>query len=150
MPEMKYILLVEDDPNDAELIITGLVGNNLANRIVTVRDGEEALDYLKYTGKFAGRTDGLPALILLDLKLPKIDGLEVLRQVKTDENLRCLPIVILTSSHEDRDINEAYKLGANSYIVKPIDFRQFIDTIKRIVSYWSFVTKPTLFDRCKA
>jgi len=140
MPELKNILLVEDDPNDAELIITGLAENNLANRVVVVHDGEEALDYLNYRGKFAGRREGYPVVVLLDLKLPKIDGREVLRQIKTDEKMRCLPVIILTSSKEERDIVEGYKLGANTYIVKPVDFHQFIDVIKIVGSYWAIVS----------
>jgi CheY-like chemotaxis protein len=142
MPELCRILLVEDDPNDVELIMTGLAENNLVNEVVAVHDGEEALDYLHCHGKFAGGTDGHPAVVLLDLKLPKISGLEVLRQMKTDEKLRCIPVVILTSSKEDQDIVEGYKFGANSYVVKPVDFHRFIDAIKLIGAYWAIVSEP--------
>ena len=142
MPELKQILLVEDDPNDVELIITGLSENNLANEIVADHSGDEALDYLKYRGKYAGRTNGHPAVVLLDLKLPKISGLEVLRQIKSDENLKCIPVVILTSSKEDKDVVQGYALGANSYVVKPVDFHQFIDSIKLIGAYWAIVSEP--------
>ena len=148
MPELKHILLIEDDPYDAELIITGLDESNLTDRVVVVSDGEAALDYLNCHGKFATRTDGLPAFILLDLKLPKIDGLEVLRLIKTDKKLRCLPVIILTSSNEDRDIAEGYRQGANSYIVKPIDFQEFIEVMKRIGAYWAIVRKPTHISSC--
>jgi len=148
MPELKHILLVEDDPYDAELIITGLDETNLADRVVVVSDGEAALDYINCHGKFAGRTDGLPAFVLLDLKLPKIDGLEVLRLIKTDQKLRSLPVIILTSSNEDRDVAEGYRQGANSYIVKPIDFQEFIEVMKRIGAYWAIVRKPTLSGSC--
>ncbi len=150
MPELKHILLVEDDPYDAELIIRGLAENNLANRVVAVRDGEEALDYLNYRGKFAGRTEGYPVVVLLDLKMPKIGGHEVLRQIKTDEKLRCLPVVILTSSKDDQDIVEGYKLGANTYVVKPIDFHRFIDVIKLVGSYWAVVSEPAPVEKCDA
>jgi CheY-like chemotaxis protein len=149
MPELKHILLVEDDPYDAELIITGLAENNLANSVVTVRDGEEALDYLRFHGKFTDRKGGDPVVVLLDLKLPKINGLEVLKQIKADEKLKCLRVVILTSSKEDRDVLEGYKLGANSYIVKPVDFHKFIDVIKLIGSYWAIVTEPLPVEKCK-
>lgn len=148
MPELKHILLVEDDPYDAELIITGLAENNLANRVVTVRDGEEALDYLTYRGKYVDRTDGEPVVVLLDLKLPKIDGREVLRRVRANEKLKCLPVVILTSSKEHQDILEGYKLGANSYIVKPVDFHKFIDVIKLVGSYWAIVSEPLPIENC--
>jgi DNA-binding response OmpR family regulator len=111
--------------------------------------GNEALDYLNCCGKFADRTDGHPAVVLLDLKLPKVSGLEVLRQMKTDETLRCIPVVILTSSREDQDILEGYKLGANSYVVKPMDFHEFINAIKLIGIYWAIVSEPPPVDRCK-
>ncbi|MGD0885630.1 MAG: response regulator [Thermodesulfovibrionales bacterium] len=149
MPELKHILLIEDDPNDVELIITGLAENNLANAVVAVHDGNEALDYLNCREKFANRTDGNPAVVLLDLKLPKISGLEVLRQIKTDEKLRCIPVVILTSSKEDQDIVQGYSLGANSYVVKPVNFHQFIDAIKLIGAYWAIVSERPPDDGCK-
>jgi DNA-binding response OmpR family regulator len=142
MPELRRILLVEDDPYDAELVITALAESDLANDIVVLRDGEEALDYLYSRGKFLNRTDGTPSVILLDLKLPKIDGREVLRQLKSDETLKYLPVVILTSSKEDCDVYEGYRLGANSYVVKPVDFHKFMEFIKLIGSYWSIVSEP--------
>ncbi|MGD0886542.1 MAG: response regulator [Thermodesulfovibrionales bacterium] len=142
MPELRRILLVEDDPNDIELIMTGLAENNLVNEVVAVHDGEEALDYLHCRGKFASRTDGHPAVVMLDLKLPKISGLEVLSQMKTDEKLRCIPVVILTSSKENQDIVQGYQLGVNSYVVKPVNFHQFIDAIKLIGAYWAIVSEP--------
>ncbi len=149
MPELKRILLVEDDPNDAELIITGLSEKNLANEVAIVRDGEEALDFLYYRGKFVNRSDGYPAVVLLDLKLPKINGLEVLQQMKADEKLKCIPVVILTSSREDGDLEEAYRLGANSFVVKPVDFHQFVDVIKLIGAYWAVVSEPPPHMICK-
>ncbi|HXW68277.1 MAG TPA: response regulator [Dissulfurispiraceae bacterium] len=149
LPELKHILLVEDDPYDAELIIAGLAENDLAARVAVVHDGEEALDYLYSRGKFAGRTEGYPVVVLLDLKMPKMDGLEVLRQIRTDEKLRCLPVVMLTSSSEDQDILEGYKLGVNTYVVKPIDFHRFIEVIKLIGSYWTVVSKPAPVEKCR-
>lgn len=142
MAELKRILLVEDDPHDVELTLTGLAEYNLANEVVVARDGEEALDFLHRRGKFAGRTNGNPSVVLLDLKLPKVGGLEVLRQLKTDETLKMVPVVILTSSHEDRDMVEGYKLGTNAYVVKPVDFHQFVDAIKNIGAFWGIINEP--------
>lgn len=142
MKEMKRVLLVEDDPNDVELTMNGLAEYNLANEVVVARDGEEAVDYLFRRGKFAGRENGNPAVVLLDLKLPKIDGLEVLRRMKSDENLKMVPVVILTSSREDRDMIEGYKLGTNAYVVKPVDFHQFIDAVRHIGVFWSLINEP--------
>lgn len=142
MEKLKRILLVEDDPHDVELTLTGLTEYNLANEVVVARDGEEALDFLHRRGKFAGRTDGNPSVVLLDLKLPKVGGLEVLRQLKTDEKLKMVPVVILTSSHEDRDMVEGYKLGTNAYVVKPVDFHQFVDAIKHIGAFWAVINEP--------
>jgi DNA-binding response OmpR family regulator len=142
MEKLKRILLVEDDPYDVELTITGLSEFNLANEVVVARDGEEALDFLHRRGKFAGRTDGNPSVVLLDLKLPKVGGLEVLRDLKNDETLKMVPVVILTSSHEDRDMVEGYKLGTNAYVVKPVDFHQFVDAIKHIGAFWAVINEP--------
>jgi CheY-like chemotaxis protein len=142
MEKLKRILLVEDDPYDVELTLTGFSEFHLANEVVVARDGEEALNFLHRRGKFAGRTDGNPAVVLLDLKLPKVGGLEVLRQLKTDESLKMVPVVILTSSHEDRDMVEGYKLGTNAYVVKPVDFHQFVDAIKHIGAFWALINEP--------
>lgn len=149
MPELKSILLVEDDPNDMELIITGLAENNLANKVVAVGDGEQALDYLSCLGKFTLRTDGNPVVVLLDLKLPKVDGFEVLKHIRSNERLKTIPVVILTSSREDQDIVEGYKLGANGYVVKPVDFHEFVDAIKLIGSYWAIVNEPPPVRACE-
>ncbi|PKL08049.1 MAG: two-component system response regulator [Spirochaetae bacterium HGW-Spirochaetae-7] len=131
------ILLVEDNPNDAELTLRALRKNNLTNTIVHVRDGEEALDYLFGTGKFEGReVAARPRLMLLDLKLPKVDGLEVLKAVKSDPRTSSTPVVILTTSKEENDVKKGYQLGVNSYIVKPVDFDKFITSVKEIGFYW--------------
>jgi DNA-binding response OmpR family regulator len=127
MQSLKRILLVEDDSNDMELTMTALQGSNIANEIDVVRDGEQALDYLYRRDKFQGREGGNPVVVLLDLKLPKVDGIEVLRQIKSNEQLKTTPVVILTSSREDRDMVETYKLGVNAYVVKPVDFSAFVD-----------------------
>lgn len=139
------ILLVEDSPDDAELTIRALKKNNLANKLVHVSDGEEALDYLFARGIFSQRTIGNgPRLILLDLKLPKVDGLEVLREVKGNPLTAATPVVVLTSSKEERDIVDSYKLGVNSYIVKPVDFRQFVDAVKDLGMYWLVLNESPL------
>ena len=140
--ELKRILLVEDDPNDVELTMSGLAEYNLANEVIVARDGEEALDYLYRQGKFATRENGNPVVVLLDLKLPKVDGLEVLRRMKSDESLKIVPVVILTSSREEKDMVEGYRLGTNAYVVKPVDFHQFVDAIKNLGAFWSIINEP--------
>jgi DNA-binding response OmpR family regulator len=139
---MKSILLVEDDPNDVELIIAGLAAHNLANDIVVARDGEEAIDYMECKGKFAGRTCDNPAVVLLDLKLPKVGGLEVLKHIKNDPKFELVPVVILTSSREDRDVVEGYRLGTNGYVVKPLDFHEFVDAVKLTGAFWAVINEP--------
>ena len=133
----KYILLVEDNPDDEALTLRALMKNKISNEVVTVRDGVEALDYLFGTGPYTGRdTLDTPQVILLDLKLPKISGLEVLRRVRSDDRTHLLPVVILTSSKEERDLIEGYSLGANSYIRKPVDFTQFTEAVRQLGLYW--------------
>jgi len=135
------ILLVEDNPEDAEMTIRALRKRNLANQLHWVKDGEEALDYLFCTGQYAGRKPGrAPKLVLLDIKMPKVDGIEVLRRVKGSE-LRTIPVVVMTSSNEERDVLESYRLGANSYIVKPVQFEAFLDTVAKIGLYWMLTNR---------
>ena len=136
------ILLVEDDPRDVELTMTALEDYNLTNEVVVVHDGEEALDYLYCRGKFESRINQNPAVMLLDLKLPKIDGLEVLEKVKSDEKLRMIPVVVLTSSREERDMVASYKLGVNAYVVKPVDFHEFVNAIKELGVFWAIINEP--------
>jgi two-component system response regulator len=141
--EEKTILLVEDNPDDVDLTLRAFKKNNIFNKVVIARDGAEALDYLMGTGIHVGRdVRDLPVVILLDLKLPKISGLEVLRQIRSNEITKLLPVVILTSSSEENDIINGYKLGANSYIRKPVDFNQFIDAIKVLGLYWLIWNEP--------
>jgi CheY-like chemotaxis protein len=137
MTELGRILLVEDNPHDVELTLGALEANNLANEVVVARDGAEALDYLFRRGSHAGRGPGDPVVVMLDLKMPRVDGLEVLRQVKSDPGLRALPIVMLTSSKEERDLVESYRLGVNAYVVKPVDFGQFAAAIREIGVFWA-------------
>ena len=139
------ILLVEDNPNDVELTLHALKKNNLTNPVHVVRDGGEALEFIFCTGAYADRSiQNAPKVILLDLKLPKVDGLEVLRQVKADARTQAIPVVVLTSSNEERDIVESYQLGVNSYIVKPVDFDQFTEAMRVIGLYWLLMNKPPL------
>lgn len=140
--ELKRILLVEDSPNDVELILTSLAENQLGNEVVVVRDGEEALDYLYRRGVFRLRMEGNPVVVLLDLKLPKVDGLEVLAQIKSDLDLRIVPVVVLTSSREEPDLSRCYELGTNAYVVKPIDFHEFVDVIKQLGLFWAIINEP--------
>ena len=142
MERLGRILMVEDDSKDVELTLTALEDYNLANEVVVARDGEEALDYLYCRGKFSTRSHDNPAVILLDLKLPKVDGLEVLKQIKSDENLRFIPVVVLTSSKEEKDLVTSYKLGVNAYVVKPVDFHQFVNAIKELGMFWAIVNEP--------
>jgi CheY-like chemotaxis protein len=142
MNDLKRILLVEDDPKDVELTLAGLTDYNLANEVIVTRDGEEALDYLRRTGKYQTRPHGNPAVMLLDLKLPKVNGFEVLEQVRADENLKMIPVVVLTSSHEERDLVKSYKLGVNAYVVKPVEFHQFVNAVKELGAFWAVVNEP--------
>jgi CheY-like chemotaxis protein len=139
MDKLGRILLVEDDDRDVELTINALEEYNLANEVVVARDGEEALDYLYCRGKHSARSSDNPAVLLLDLKLPKVDGLEVLRQVKSDEDLKMIPVVVLTSSREEKDLVASYRLGVNAYVVKPVDFHEFVDAIKELGAFWGVV-----------
>ena len=136
------ILMVEDDPKDVELTLTALEDYNLANEVVVTHDGEEALDYLYSRGPYKMRSGDNPAVLLLDLKLPKVDGLEVLRQIKTDEKLRMIPVVVLTSSKEEKDMVASYKLGVNAYVVKPVDFHEFVNAIKELGVFWAVINQP--------
>lgn len=136
-----HILLVEDNPDDVELALHALKKNNILNPIDVARDGQEALDYLLREGRYADCKTDMPGLILLDLKLPKVDGIEIIRIIKGNEKLKRIPIVVLTSSKEERDVVESYNLGVNSYIRKPVDFDQFVDTVRHIGYYWLLINE---------
>ncbi len=139
----KNILLVEDNPDDEALALRALKKNNIANEVVVARDGAEALDYLFGTGEYSDRdTSKTPQIVLLDLKLPKVDGLEVLRQIRADDRTKLLPVAILTSSKEEKDLMEGYRLGANSYIRKPVDFNQFSESVRQLGLYWLVLNEP--------
>ena len=142
MATVGRILLVEDDPKDVELTLIALEDYNLANEVIVLGDGAEALDYLRCRGNFAGRSTENPAVLLLDLKLPKVDGLEVLQQIKSDEKLQAIPVVVLTSSREERDMITSYKLGVNAYVVKPVDFHEFVNAIKELGVFWAIINEP--------
>jgi CheY-like chemotaxis protein len=140
--ELKRIVLAEDNPNDVELTLAALSDINLANEVVVVRDGAEALDYLFRRNQYAQRAPGNPAVLLLDLKMPKIDGLDVLRALKADDQLKTIPVVMLTSSREEQDLVSSYKLGVNAYVVKPVDFRAFIDAVRQMGAFWAVINEP--------
>jgi CheY-like chemotaxis protein len=142
MMEIHTILLAEDNANDVELTLTALNENHLANEIVVVRDGVEALDYLYRRNAYAGRPAGNPGLVLLDLKMPRVDGLEVLRTIKSDPNLKTIPVVALTSSRHEQDLIASYDLGVNAYVVKPVDFHEFIEAVKLLGGFWAIVQPP--------
>ena len=142
MADLKRILLAEDNPKDVELTLSALDEHHLANEVVVVNDGAEALDYLYRRGKFAMRSDNNPAVVLLDLKMPKVDGLEVLRTIKSNPDLKMIPVVMLTSSREEKDLIESYKLGVNAYVVKPVDFQQFIEAVKELGAFWAIINEP--------
>ena len=142
MRSLKPILLVEDSLNDIELMLDALRRNNLANKVISARHGGEALDYLHRRGAFAGREGEDPVFVLLDLKMPKVDGLEVLRQVKSDPKLQMIPVVMLTSSKEESDLVKSYRLGVNSYVVKPVDFGQFVEAIRQLGLFWAVINEP--------
>jgi DNA-binding response OmpR family regulator len=142
MTGLGRILIVEDDPNDVELTMTALTDYNLANEVVITRDGQQALDYLYCRGEFSARPAGNPAVMLLDLKLPRVGGLEVLQQIKSDERLKMIPVVVLTSSHEEKDMMRSYKLGVNAYVVKPVDFHEFVNAVKELGVFWAIINEP--------
>ncbi len=142
MNSLKRILFVEDSPRDAELVLDALAEHHLANEVIHVRDGADALDYLYRRGEFADRSNGQPAVVLLDLKMPKVDGLEVLRQIKGDPALKMIPVVIMTSSREEQDLLKCYQLGVNAYIVKPVQFHEFVDAVKQVGGFWAVTNEP--------
>jgi CheY-like chemotaxis protein len=142
MDKLGRILMVEDDAKDVELSLTALEDYNLVNEVVVANDGEQALDYLYCRGEYNTRNPENPAVILLDLKLPKVDGLEVLKQIKSDEKLKLIPVVVLTSSKEEKDMVASYKLGVNAYVVKPVDFHEFVNAIKELGAFWALINEP--------
>lgn len=141
MIDLKKILLIEDNQNDVELTIEALSEHNLANRVVALSDGVEALDYLFYRGSFANRQKENPAVILLDIKMPRMDGIEVLEEIKSNEELKKIPIVMLTSSREEPDLKKCYNLGVNAYVVKPVNFKDFFDVVKQLGVFWAVINQ---------
>lgn len=142
MSDLKRILFVDDSLRDTELALEALEEHRLANEVMALRDGAEALDYLFRRGAFAGRADAQPAVVLLDLKMPKVDGIEVLRQMKSDAKLKLVPVVVMTSSREEHDILESYQLGVNAYVVKPVNFHEFVDAVKQVGGFWAVLNEP--------
>lgn len=141
MNPLKRILLVEDNPKDVELTLSALEEHKLANEVVVARDGVEALDYLEMRGSYTLRGGGLPAVVLLDIKMPKLNGIEVLRRIKSSPDLRNIPVVMLTSSREEPDLKECYDLGVNAYVVKPVDFSQFMDAVRQVGAFWGVLNE---------
>jgi CheY-like chemotaxis protein len=141
MIELKKILLVEDNPNDIELTIEALSEHNLANRVIVLNDGVEAMEYLHCQGTFKNREKENPAVILLDIKMPRMDGLEVLEAIKNDNELKTIPIVMLTSSREEPDLKKCYELGVNAYVVKPVNFKDFFDVVKHLGIFWAVINE---------
>jgi CheY-like chemotaxis protein len=141
MSELKPILLAEDNPQDAELILEALADNKLANRVTVVRDGVEALEYLRCAGMYATRPPGNPAAVVLDIKMPRMDGIEVLRAIRADPALKLIPVVMLTSSREEQDLIRSYSLGSNAYVVKPVKFAEFVDAVKQIGVFWAMLNE---------
>ncbi len=141
MIELKTILLAEDNPKDVELTIEALAEHNLANNVTVVKDGVEALEYLRCEGQYQGRSTGLPALLLLDIKMPRMDGIEVLEAIRGDARLKMLPVVMLTSSREEPDLKKCYALGVNAYVVKPVDFKDFLTAVKHIGVFWALLNE---------
>jgi CheY-like chemotaxis protein len=142
MPELKRILLVEDNTKDVELTLAALAEYKLANEVIVTRDGAEALNYLFRQGEFANRPQGNPAVILLDLKMPRVDGLEVLQKLKSDPGLKVVPVVMVTSSREEADLVKSYNLGVNAYVVKPVDFQGFVEAMKQLGAFWAILNEP--------
>ncbi len=142
MAPLKRILLAEDNERDVELTLAALDEHNLANEVIVARDGAEALDYLYARGQFAGHANGLPVVVLLDLKMPKVDGLEVLRIMREDPALKHVPVVMVTSSREEQDLVHSYELGVNAYVVKPVDFQKFVESVKQIGMFWAIINEP--------
>jgi CheY-like chemotaxis protein len=141
MNKLRPILLAEDNPNDVELTLAALTEQKLANRVVVVHDGVEVMEYLRYEGKFKNRAKGNPAVILLDIKMPRMDGKEVLHAIRNDPALKMIPVVMLTSSREELDLHHSYKYGANAYVVKPVDFKEFMDAIKHLGVFWALINE---------
>ncbi|MDP3148536.1 MAG: response regulator [Ignavibacteria bacterium] len=141
MEELRTILLAEDNPKDVELTLEALSEHNLANQVAVVRDGVEAMEFLRCEGKYKLRKPGIPAVLLLDIKMPRMDGIEVLRTVRGDPSLKTLPVVILTSSREEQDLIKSYELGVNAYVVKPVDFKDFIQAVKEIGVFWAVINE---------
>jgi CheY-like chemotaxis protein len=141
MIELKTILMADDNPKDVELTLEAMADNNLANQVIVVKDGVEALEYLRREGKYKDYKEGNPCVILLDIKMPRMDGIEVLRHIRSDKKLKRIPVLVLSSSREEKDLFDAYELGVNGYVVKPVNFQKFIDAVKQIGSFWAVLNE---------